>query len=56
MKLDDLEKKASGIRKRNKLLAEGIRIHDEQGCSCDRKYIMSCPNLAAAILSLGDKK
>lgn len=38
---------------REELIAEATRIHDEQGCGCDPKYLMSCPRLAQAILSLG---
>lgn len=37
---------------RTLLVEAATAIHDEQGCSCDRRYLMSCPRLAAAILGL----
>lgn len=36
-----------------KLVARAIDIHDALGCGCDRKYLRSCPRLAAAILQAG---
>lgn len=38
---------------RDQLVAAATAAHDEQGCGCDRRYLMSCPKFAAAILSLG---
>jgi hypothetical protein len=38
--------------KRAAILAEATRIHDEQGCTCDRKYLLTCSRLQRAILGL----
>jgi hypothetical protein len=38
---------------REEIIARAIHIHDEAGCGCDPKYIMSCPNMANAILQVG---
>lgn len=32
------------------LLADAKKLHDESGCKCDPKYIMSCSRMANAIL------
>ncbi len=37
---------------REKLIAAATKIHDRKGCSCDRRYIMSCPRMAAAVLKV----
>jgi hypothetical protein len=41
---------------REEILNKAILIHDSQGCGCDRKYLMSCPNLAAAILTVPERE
>ena len=38
---------------REELIAAATALHDKEGCSCDRKYLMSCPNMANAILRSG---
>lgn len=38
---------------REQILAAATEIHDREGCRCDRKYLMSCSRLAAAILRCG---
>ena len=38
---------------REELIERATHIHDDEGCGCDPKYIMSCPNMAAAILRAG---
>lgn len=38
---------------REELIAAATVLHDREGCSCDRKYLMSCPNMASAILRSG---
>jgi hypothetical protein len=38
------------------IIAEATEIHDRECNSCDRKYRMSCPKMAIAILSLNQKK
>jgi hypothetical protein len=40
------------ILSRAELIAAATRIHDDQGCGCDPRYLMSCRRLANAILSL----
>lgn len=35
------------------LIEAATEEHDRAGCRCDRKYLMSCVNLAAAILRVG---
>lgn len=37
---------------REQIIAQATAIHDEQRCGCDRRYLMSCQRLAAAILGL----
>lgn len=41
--------------RRERIIAAATVIHDEQGCGCDRRYLMSCPRLAAAILSVAQR-
>jgi hypothetical protein len=43
-------------KSREELIRKATEIHDQKGCHCDRKYLMSCPNLANAILQLGNRK
>lgn len=38
---------------REELIEVATGLHDEGGCSCDRRYLMSCPNMANAILRAG---
>jgi hypothetical protein len=38
---------------REELIAAAAELHDQEGCSCDRKYLMSCPRMASAILRAG---
>lgn len=38
---------------REELIAAATVLHDEECRSCDRKYRMSCPNMANAILRSG---
>lgn len=38
---------------RQELIEVAASLHDEAGCSCDRRYLMSCPNMANAILQAG---
>ncbi len=38
---------------REELIAAATVLHDEECRSCDRKYRMSCPNMARAILRAG---
>jgi hypothetical protein len=38
---------------RKELLRMARELHDEKGCGCDPEYIMSCPNMANAILASG---
>ncbi|MEU4558394.1 hypothetical protein AB0F72_08390 [Actinoplanes sp. NPDC023936] len=40
---------------RDQLLAAATVIHDEQGCTCDRKYLMSCWRMAVAIVGLASR-
>jgi hypothetical protein len=40
-------------RSREEIIARARRVHDESGCSCDRRYIMSCPRMTAAVLAQG---
>lgn len=35
---------------REELIAAATVLHDEECRSCDRKYRMSCPNMASAVL------
>ncbi len=35
---------------REEIIEAARRIHDREGCGCDRKYLMSCARMAAAIL------
>lgn len=46
--------RVSGMdEQRERLIAAATELHDREGCSCDRKYLMSCPNMANAILRSG---
>jgi hypothetical protein len=38
---------------REELIAAATELHDRECQSCDRKYRMSCPNMASAILRSG---
>lgn len=38
---------------REELIEVATRLHDESGCGCDRRYLMSCPAMAGAILQAG---
>jgi hypothetical protein len=38
---------------RDELVAAATEIHDREGCACDRRYLMSCTRLAAAVLRAG---
>lgn len=38
---------------RERLIEVGAGLHDETGCPCDRRYLMSCPGMASAILQAG---
>lgn len=38
---------------REELIAAATVLHDEECGSCDRKYRMSCPNMANAVLRAG---
>jgi hypothetical protein len=40
------------VKTREELIEAATPVHDAE-CSCDRRYRMSCPVMAAAILSLG---
>lgn len=35
---------------REELIEVAAAAHDEAGCSCDRRYLMSCPKMTSAIL------
>ena len=35
---------------REQRIAAATELHDREGCTCDRRYLMSCPRMAAAIL------
>lgn len=35
---------------REELIAKATKIHNDEGCGCDPKYLMSCPKFATAIL------
>lgn len=37
---------------REQFIEAATKIHDGQGCACDRRYLMSCQRLTAAILGL----
>ncbi len=41
------------VMTRDELIAAATELHDQEGCSCDRKYLMCCPKLANAILRSG---
>jgi len=43
----------SGSLTREELMAEATKIHDDGGCRCDPKYLMSCARMAMAILEAG---
>lgn len=34
---------------REQIIAAATKIHDDGGCQCDRKYLMSCPRMASAV-------
>jgi hypothetical protein len=53
--LDRLDRAPVGesVIERADLLEKATKIHDSEGCGCDRKYLMSCPRFAAAILASG---
>lgn len=36
-----------------KLITAAKKLHDESGCDCDPKYIMSCSRMTNAILQAG---
>ncbi|HEY2075191.1 MAG TPA: hypothetical protein VGH53_02540 [Streptosporangiaceae bacterium] len=38
---------------REELIAVAAHLHDESGCQCDPKYLMSCPGMANAVLQAG---
>lgn len=38
---------------REEVIAVATHLHDESGCGCDPKYLMSCPNMANAVLRAG---
>lgn len=38
---------------REELIEVAAGLYDEAGCSCDPRYLMSCPNMATAILRAG---
>jgi hypothetical protein len=38
---------------REELIEVATGLHDVTGCSCDRRYLMSCPNMANAVLQAG---
>lgn len=38
---------------RQELINKATELHDADGCSCDRRYLMSCPRMANAILQAG---
>jgi hypothetical protein len=38
---------------REEIVAEATRRHNATGCRCDRRYIMSCPQMASAVLEMG---
>ena len=41
---------------RKQIIAAATKIHDDGGCHCDRKYLMSCTRMASAILSTAKAK
>jgi hypothetical protein len=43
---------ADGVT-REELIEAATHLHDETGCQCDPKYLMSCPNMANATLQAG---
>jgi hypothetical protein len=43
----------TGKPTREELIKVATHLHDETGCQCDPKYLMSCPNMASAILQAG---
>jgi hypothetical protein len=38
---------------REEIVAEATRRHDATDCRCDRRYILSCPRMASAVLEMG---
>lgn len=40
---------------RDIILEAALRKHDEDGCTCDRRYVMSCMRLAQAVLVVGSR-
>lgn len=38
---------------REELIEVAAGLHDETGCSCDPRYLMSCPSMANAVLQAG---
>jgi hypothetical protein len=38
---------------REELIKVAAGLHDEAGCGCDPRYLMSCPNMAGAVLQAG---
>jgi len=38
---------------REELTEVAAGLHDETGCSCDPRYLMSCPSMANAVLQAG---
>lgn len=51
--LDRQQAAVNFINRTRAILAEALKLHDAEGCTCDRRYIMSCPNMAQAILKQG---
>lgn len=51
----DRRDRVTAVLTREQILAAAIAVHDEQGCGCERKYLMICQNLVAAILGLNRK-
>lgn len=42
-----------GTLNRDNVLSAAQKIHDESGCQCDPRYIMSCARMGPAILEVG---
>ncbi len=40
---------------RDEIVVIAKAIHDEHGCRCDQKYIMSCARMASAVLEASDR-
>jgi hypothetical protein len=38
---------------RGELIAVATHLHDESGCQCDPRYLMSCPVMANSVLQAG---